>query len=434
MANIVMNGNNTKKGNAKGKGKQTDIDSHYSNKPVDVPSAPVVAQAPPADISDVSTTTATPVPPPQPAQAAQTIREPADENGSDTTKWKRVAKRRHTSETENPIVAETAPVQVATAATEDEPKTPPPANVAHHDAHHDAPQDAPQKSATSYAAAREDGPPPVCRLNEATPKPATDSDSDKLEMSSMREAMREMEKAMKAMQQQMQTQAQTQHLVPPTPLLPMGYHVPVPVPIHAHMPIQMSQTYMQYLRSLPPNEYPGWMTPQPVQPGTYVPGEAASAAIAAAAGIPKATVVPLPPQPAQVAHVAHAKADKKQHAKPAQQAQVAHATKATASDEATADAEFSPFDLNLNDDCPAGFKCPNSKKPQACPKNHNLLGAVIKKGAKLPRFFCKWERPWKKGPNGKPLRCRNPDCYNSHLRGRDEFLKKTATQEASAEN
>jgi hypothetical protein len=89
-----------------------------------------------------------------------------------------------------------------------------------------------------------------------------------------------------------------------------------------------------------------------------------------------------------------------------------------------ADVELAPFDLKLNTDCPEGFKCPNSKKPADCPKNHNFLGPVIKKGTKLPKFFCKWERPWKKGPNGKSLRCRNPVCYNSHLEGRDDFIMK----------
>jgi hypothetical protein len=87
-------------------------------------------------------------------------------------------------------------------------------------------------------------------------------------------------------------------------------------------------------------------------------------------------------------------------------------------------AEFAPMDLILEADCAAGFNCPNSKNPEKCPKNHHHLGNVIKKGAKLPRFFCKWERPWKSGPNGKPMRCNNPKCFNAHLDKRREFLQR----------
>jgi hypothetical protein len=94
-------------------------------------------------------------------------------------------------------------------------------------------------------------------------------------------------------------------------------------------------------------------------------------------------------------------------------------------------AEFSPFDLRLNDDCLGGFNCPNSKNPSKCPKNHHKLGNIIKKGAKLPKFFCMWERPWKKGLNGKPIRCRNPMCFFAHLDGRKDFIEKSATNEAS---
>jgi hypothetical protein len=96
--------------------------------------------------------------------------------------------------------------------------------------------------------------------------------------------------------------------------------------------------------------------------------------------------------------------------------------------------EFAPFDLELNEECPDGFNCPNSKNPFMCPKNHQKYGNTIKKDAKLPQFFCKWERPWKNGPNTKPLRCRKPNCYLAHLKGRKEFIAYASAKQDEAAN
>jgi hypothetical protein len=80
-------------------------------------------------------------------------------------------------------------------------------------------------------------------------------------------------------------------------------------------------------------------------------------------------------------------------------------------------AEYAPEELFLEEECPEGTKCPNGKHPDKCPKNHHRLGDKIKQGAKLPHFFCKWERPWKQ------MRCRSYKCFYSHLDGRREFLE-----------
>ncbi len=76
-----------------------------------------------------------------------------------------------------------------------------------------------------------------------------------------------------------------------------------------------------------------------------------------------------------------------------------------------------PFDLFLEEDCPAGFGCPNSKNPLKCPKNHQHLGHVIKKGAVIPRFMCRNERPW------EGIRCKKPECIFGHLAKRHVFLE-----------
>ncbi len=88
--------------------------------------------------------------------------------------------------------------------------------------------------------------------------------------------------------------------------------------------------------------------------------------------------------------------------------------------------EKAPFDLILNDECPAGFDCPDSKNPSKCSKNHQKYGDVIKKDAILPKNFCKFERPWQK------KRCNNPKCFFAHLKGRSEFMKKASESSAVA--
>ena len=120
-------------------------------------------------------------------------------------------------------------------------------------------------------------------------------------------------------------------------------------------------------------------------------------------------------QAAQLAHAAQA-------AQVAHPAQAAQATPHAAKPDNNEPPEFAPYDLILEEDCADGFNCPNSKNPDKCPQNHQRLGSVIKKGARIPRFFCKWERPWKTGPNGKPMRCHNPKCFNGHLDKRREFI------------
>jgi hypothetical protein len=84
--------------------------------------------------------------------------------------------------------------------------------------------------------------------------------------------------------------------------------------------------------------------------------------------------------------------------------------------------KYAPFALILNENCPAGKDCPNLDNPLNCPKNHDGYDHVIKQGDELPENYCEYECPWKKGPNGKPMRCRNPKCRKSHLDKRQEFI------------
>jgi hypothetical protein len=91
--------------------------------------------------------------------------------------------------------------------------------------------------------------------------------------------------------------------------------------------------------------------------------------------------------------------------------------------------EKAPFDLNLEEECPEGYKCPHSKDTKKCPKNHQRLGNVIKRNAVIPKHFCKYERPWilvksekKPDEKPKPMRCHNPECFFAHLEGRAKWL------------
>ena len=350
-----MNGNN-KKGKGKGNNKHSDINSFYSTKPAET-----------VDTTPTPTTSVAPVPAATAVdKPVQTIRHP-DALSNDTTKWKRVAKPDNDEATEDEepqaakVTQEASPDTPITTASDDVPQAPQKATISTEDR-------------TAIVA---EGPPPVCRLNEATPPQFS-------EQASVFEAMREMIANQQKTLELMQQQLKQQYASAPSPMqFPFGFHVPMAMPA---MP---------------------WMSPMgPV--GTMV--STAPAVEQHHHAKPDAT------------HGATHDAKPHHHEKPGFKHHTKHAAAEKADDDA--DAEFAPFDLKLNTDCPDGFKCPNSKKPVACPNNHNFLGPVIKKGTKLPKFFCKWERPWKKGPNGKALRCRNPACYNSHLEGRDDFIMK----------
>ncbi len=88
---------------------------------------------------------------------------------------------------------------------------------------------------------------------------------------------------------------------------------------------------------------------------------------------------------------------------------------------------IAPFELMLEEDCPAGFQCPNSKNAEHCSKNHQHLGTTIKKGSPLPKFFCKHERPWEK------KRCIDSHCFFAHLSGRCKFIEKCKTAKIAAD-
>ena len=233
------------------------------------------------------------------------------------------------------------------------------------------------------------GPPPVFRLNDDAPS------EQKQMFDAMREFMATQQRMMEMMQMQLQAQSQSQaqaqaqakQVAPPVfPFVPQFAVPPY------HMPMMM-----------PP---PNWSAYD-----MQSPGDAPHAAPSAV------------PSRATNATNQHIREPRIQHAK----------KPANAADTTPEEIEFAPFELRLNDECLDGFNCPNSKKPFKCPKNHHKFGDIIKKDAKLPKFFCKWERPWKKGPNNKPLRCRNPECFFAHLEGRKDFIMKSE-ENASVEN
>ncbi len=370
-----MNANNNgKKGKGGKGGKQNNIDTFYSPKPADETPASTNSQLEGA-------------------------------NNDNTTKWKRVAKPdadavatsatpqepQTPPPTKEATVAPPAPKkasEVATVATEAQSDAP---TEAQSDAPTEAQADVPTEAPVVVASARDDGPPPVCRLNDDAPKQAN---TEQLQVSEAQlrnvienqQELRDVitnQNSIIANQQKMLEMMMKQQAVP----IPFGYPVPMS----------------------------GWMGPM-VQIGTAP----------VATPIPAPVVVSAPPVEQKAPEttkpaVKQTSKSPKHHKHPKE-------------DEDDTDAEFAPFDLKLNTDCPAGFKCPHSRKPTDCPKNHNFLGPVIKKGTKLSKFFCKWERPWKKGPNGKPMRCRSIVCYNSHLEGREEFLRKLdAKADASPE-
>ena len=83
--------------------------------------------------------------------------------------------------------------------------------------------------------------------------------------------------------------------------------------------------------------------------------------------------------------------------------------------------EFAPYDIILEDPCPFGNKCLYKKTPLLCSKNHQTKIKILKKQEIIPKYLCKYERPWKT-LNNKPMRCQNIYCWFSHLEGRKEFI------------
>jgi hypothetical protein len=79
--------------------------------------------------------------------------------------------------------------------------------------------------------------------------------------------------------------------------------------------------------------------------------------------------------------------------------------------------EKAPYDIILEESCPYGYKCLYKKTPIFCYKNHQTILKVIKKNEIIPKYLCKYERPWRQ-LNNKQMRCENINCWFSHLEGR----------------
>ena len=85
--------------------------------------------------------------------------------------------------------------------------------------------------------------------------------------------------------------------------------------------------------------------------------------------------------------------------------------------------EYAPYDLILEEPCIFGPHCLYKKTPYLCPRNHQKLGKIIKKGSAVPKYLCKYERPWKiLRDTNKPMKCNNVNCWFTHLKGRKEHL------------
>lgn len=289
--------------------------------------------------------------------------------------------------------------------------------------------------------------PPVCRLNEAD----SGANPTQAELLSMFVKFQNEVKAMTENFEKMATQASQPTPVLQPPPAPRAHrvapptHVAQPFLVHSLPPPPLPQYSTQMM--VESEEHPGYYMPvtssfQPAmiasRPANALPYQGVKQIVRMAPSTEQARTV----RPTQSAE--HARPSRSaEHARPAKTAYPAktakpaeHARKARTAENDT-DAEYALFDLDLNEECPDGFNCPNSKNPSKCPKNHQKLGNVIKAGAKLPRFFCKWERPWKNGPNGKPLRCRNVDCYFAHLEHRADYIisamNRSTTASASVE-
>lgn len=83
--------------------------------------------------------------------------------------------------------------------------------------------------------------------------------------------------------------------------------------------------------------------------------------------------------------------------------------------------EYAPYNLVLEETCFYKNECFYKKDPLSCCKNHQLTDVMIMKNQQIPKFLCKYERPWKL-LNGYPMRCQNIYCWLSHLSGRKEIL------------
>jgi hypothetical protein len=453
MANIVMNVNNKKGGkDAKGS-KDVDMNSFYG-KPVDMAATPDISISEPeitkpgepsraalAAINAVMTGAsklAVPAIDAAAAESPQTIRNPSEDTYSDN-KWKRVAKKSD-AKTQKGAVDETPQVvaaavstpttsetpQVVVAAVAKEVSTPAASETP------STPQAAAKKPGeTLRAASIREGPPPVCRLNN---EEASVSDQKQM-FDTMREFIATQQRAMEMMQMQLQAQAQPKQPAPPQysgigmPQFP-GMHQ---FPVGFHMPMMMPSPMMHQ---------PEWSVFGANAMPPVNPTMAQAAPTAKQHHHKQQQHIREPQQQVRETQQQvrepqqHIREPKQQVREPQQQVREPQHAKSQASKDPKADdeeVEFAPFELRLNDDCSGGFNCPNSKKPTKCPKNHHKLGDVIKKSAKLPKFFCKWERPWKKGPNGKPLRCRNLECFYAHLDGRKDFIEKVIAGAASQE-
>ena len=72
--------------------------------------------------------------------------------------------------------------------------------------------------------------------------------------------------------------------------------------------------------------------------------------------------------------------------------------------------------------------CPHRTNPRMCPLNHckdrSKIILKLDAGTVVPPWLCMFERIWKEGPNGKPMRCRNDKCYRIHISGRTKYMTK----------
>ncbi len=76
--------------------------------------------------------------------------------------------------------------------------------------------------------------------------------------------------------------------------------------------------------------------------------------------------------------------------------------------------EYTPYDIILEEPCIYGYQCFYKKTPYMCPRNHQTTEIIIKKGEIIPKYLCKYERPWKKN-NNQEMRCTNMNCWFSHI-------------------
>ncbi len=86
------------------------------------------------------------------------------------------------------------------------------------------------------------------------------------------------------------------------------------------------------------------------------------------------------------------------------------------------DIEYAPYDLILEKSCINQNNCFYKKVPLVCYKNHQSFNTIIKKGQQIPKYLCRYERPWK-SLNGYQMRCQNIHCWFSHLQGRKQFIE-----------